>query len=161
MRFRLTKKLFMALALMLSGFILKAQQPSYSQLVSVISSRLPAADVSGKIISFTAWSAADVQGRDMNKEFDRVATIYQGAKLRNGNRGTILISCNLDSPTSSAIAFHRDGISFAIQVNKSDFNFLAGCSSNSNVVYDATGTKVYENLSKGDVFMSYNQLITR
>ncbi|MBX3163082.1 MAG: hypothetical protein KF900_01260 [Bacteroidetes bacterium] len=149
------------LTFILTGFSVRAQNPTYNDLVSVIYAKLPNADVSGKILSFVSWSAADAASRDVNKEFDRVGTIYQLAKLKNGNKGTIVISCNIDGGSTATIAFSKDGINFALKINKSDFNFLSNVTSNKNIVYDNTGTKVFENLTQQQVFMSYNSLITR
>jgi hypothetical protein len=149
------------LACVMSGFCLKAQNPSYNQLVSIISAKVPGADVSGKLIAFVSWSASNPHSRETNKEFDRVSTIYQGAKLKNGSRGALLISCNIDDAATATIVANKDGISYAIRVNISEFNFLNTLPGNSNVVYDANGAKIYEGLAKQDVLMSYNQLITR
>ena len=150
-----------ALIMIFSGFCLNAQNPTYNQLVSIISSKLPGVDISNKIISFTSWSAANQASRDINKEFDRVCFIYEGAKLRNGNRGTVMISCNMDDAASATILANRDGITYAIRINKTQFDFLSSVPVNSNVVYDNTGAKVYENLKEDKVFISYNQLLTR
>lgn len=149
------------LAFFLLSLTVQSQNPTYNDLVSIISSKLPGVDVSNKIISFVSWSAADVQSREVNKEFNRVGVIYQGAKLKNGNNGTIVISCNVDNGSVSDIAFNKDGINFALKIKKSDFNFLSNVSSSHNVVYDNSGTKIYEDLGQKDVFMSYNKLITR
>lgn len=149
------------LLILLTVFCLHAQNPTYSQLVSVISAKLPGADVSNKIISFVSWSATNTQSREVNKEFNRVGAIYQGAKLRNGSKGTIVISCNVDDPSTATIAANKDGITFSTKINRSEFNFLTAIPANANVVYDNTGAKVYENLTQQNVFISYNQLITR
>jgi len=149
------------LTLIFVSFYSKAQNPAYNQLISIIAVKVPTLNVADKVIAFTAWSAANQQSRSMNQEFDRVCSIYQGAKLRNGNRGAVLISYNIDNASTATIAFTRDNIKYAIKVNRSEFPFLAAIAADNNVVYDNTGAKVYEGLAAGNVFMSFNQLITR
>lgn len=152
---------FLILVLFFAGFFAKAQNPTYNQLVSIISAKVPALNISDKIIAFTSWSATDAQSREMNKEFERVGIIYQGAKLKNGNKGTVLISYCFDDAATANIAFNRDGISYAIRVKKSEFQFLNGISTAGNIVYDNTTAKVYEDLVRERIFLSINQLIIR
>ena len=162
MKLHLIKKpVFLILALFFAGFYAKAQNPTYNQLVSIISAKVPALNISDKIIAFTAWSATDAQSREMNKEFERVGIIYQGAKLKNGTKGAVLISYCFDDASTATIAFKRDGISYAIRVKKSEFQFLNGISAAGNIVYDNTTAKVYENIARERIFLSINELIIR
>lgn len=155
------KTAFLLLAFVFAGFFTYSQNPAYNQLVSIIADKAPNTDISNKVIAFVSWSASDMQSREVNKEFDRVGTIYQVAKLKNGNKGTVVISCNIDNGSVEAIAENKDGISFSLKINKSEFSFLSNVGSNKNIVYDNTGTKVFENLGKEQIFTSYNSLITR
>lgn len=161
MKLKHTKTGFFILAFVFAGFFASSQNPSYNQLVSIISQNLPNVDVSNKILSFVSWSAADATSRDVNKEFDRVGKIYQLAKLTNGSKGTIVVSCSIDNTSTATIAFNKDGINFALKINKADFAFLSNVTSNHNVVYDNTGAKIFEDLNQQQVFSSYNSLITR
>src|SRR4051812_5569403 len=92
-----TRSGLFVLIFLLSVFFAGAQNPTYNQLVSIISAKLPETNVSDKIIAFTAWSSSDVAGRELNQEFDRVCTTYQVAKLKNGHKGDILISYCTDN----------------------------------------------------------------
>ncbi len=153
--------LYLFFGFLILNFGLKAQAPTYNQLLSIISEKLPAVNTTDRIIAFHVWSSADATSRAANKEFDRVTHIYHGAKLKNGGKGAIIISCNADDNTTGSILFHKDGIEHAITIQKSDYAFLSQVNAGSNVVYDNTTAKIYENLTASAIFNSYNQLITR
>jgi len=147
--------------LFLISFASKAQNPSYMQLVSIVQSKLPSLDVNNKIIVINVWSAANNVSRETNKEFDKAYKLWEFAKLKNGNKGVVVISCNVDDATTANIATTKDGISKLINVNKADYDFLKNVSVGTSIVFDNTATKVYEDLSADKIFNSFNKLITR
>lgn len=158
------KKVILSLVfgLVLTSFLAKAQDPSYKQLVLIVQSKLPTLDVYNKIVAINAWSVSDAASRKTNIEFNKSYKLWEFAKLKNGPKGAVVISCNTDSDATLAnISITKDGITKLIQVNKNDYDFLKNVSAGSNVVYDNTGAKVYENLTSDKVFNSFNQLITR
>ena len=157
------KKIILSLVfgLFLVSFGLKAQQPSYNELVSIVQAKLPSLDVYNKIVVLNVWSAANNDSRETNKEFDKAYKLWEFAKLKNGNKGVVIISCNVDDLTTANIAITKDGINKLINLNKADYSFLNNLTSGTNIVYDNAGAKVYENLSSDKIFNSFNQLITR
>ncbi len=157
------KKIILSLVfgLFLMNFSAKAQQPSYNELLSIVQSKLPSLDVYNKIVVLNVWSATNNDSRETNKEFDKAYKLWEFAKLKNGNKGVVIISCNVDDATTANIATTKDGIKQLINLNKADYSFLNNLTANTNIVYDNTGAKVYENLSSDKIFNSFNQLITR
>ena len=157
------KKIILSLVfgLFLMNFSAKAQQPSYNELLSIVQSKLPSLDVYNKIVVINVWSATNNDSRETNKEFDKAYKLWEFAKLKNGNKGVVIISCNVDDATTANIATTKDGIKQLINLNKADYSFLNNLTANTNIVYDNTGAKVYENLSSDKIFNSFNQLITR
>jgi hypothetical protein len=153
--------LFFILSLVFASFSFKAQNPSYNQLVSIINTKMPGLNVDNKLIAFQVWSTADVKSRDANKEFDRMYTIYENVKFKDAHKGTIVVSCNIDDETTGNITATKDGIKKVISINKSEFNFLNNLTSGSNLMYDNTTNKVYENLPAEKIWNSYTQLIIR
>lgn len=153
--------LFFGLLLIVLGFKLNAQQVTNAQLVKVVNTKLPNTNLQNKIIALHVWSSSNKESRETNKEFDKVYKAYEFAKLKNGNQGVVFISVNLDDNTVGSITAGKDGIGKAVIVNKNEFAFLANLASGYNVVYDNTGSKVYENLESNKVFSSFNSLITR
>lgn len=148
--------------LLLVSFSSKAQVPSYNQLVSIVQAKLPSLDVYNKIVAINVWSASNAASRETNKEFDKAYKLWEFAKLKNGSKGAVVISCNVDNDaTTASIAITKDGITKLINVNKNDYDFLKNISLGSNYVYDNTGAKLYENLTSDKIFTSFNQLITR
>jgi hypothetical protein len=153
--------LFIILAFVLISLSFKAQNPTYNQLVSIITTKMPGLDCSNKLLVFQVWSTTDVKSRDANKEFDRMYSIYENVKFKDAHKGTIVVSCNIDDVTTGNITATKDGIKKVIAINKSEFNFLNNLTSGSNLVYDNTTNKVYENLPSEKIWNSYTQLIIR
>ncbi len=148
--------------LFLISFVTKAQNPSYMQLVSIIQSKLPSLDVTNKIVVINVWSVANLASRDANKEFDKAYKLWEYAKLKNGTKGVVIISCNVDADATTAdITATKDGIVNLIKLNKTDYSFLNNVTAGTNLVFDNTATKVYENLSADKIFNSFVNLLTR
>jgi hypothetical protein len=153
--------LIFTLALVLTGFSVRSQNPTYNQLVSIINTKMPGLNVSNKLIAFQVWSTADVKSREANKEFDKMYTTYENVKFKDAHKGTIVVSCNIDDVTTGNITAAKDGIHKVISINKSEFNFLNNLTSGSNLMYDNTTNKVYENIPVEKIWNSYTQLIIR
>lgn len=155
------KKLILFFGLVICGLSIKAQTPSYDQLVKIIKEKLPNLDVSNKLIAIHVWSASNKASRETNKEFDKAYTIWEHAKLKNGIQGLVVISCNIDDATTGAITAGKDGIVKMPLINHSEYAFLSTLSAGTNIVYDNTSSKVYQDLTSDKVFNSFVQLITR
>jgi hypothetical protein len=155
------KKLVVFFTLVILGLTVKAQTPSYNQLVSIVKEKLPNLDLSNKLIAIHFWSASNKVSRETNKQFDKAYGYWENAKLKNGTKGLVIISCNIDDVTTGSITAGKDGIVKMPLVNKNDYAFLKGIAVGTNLVYDNTTTKVYQDLTSDNVFNSFNQLLTR
>lgn len=155
------KKLFLYSVLMLGCFIAKAQTPTYNQLYSIIKAKLPNMDLSNKIIAINVWSATNKQSREANKQFDKVFQSYENAKLKNGTKGVVIVSCNIDDVTTGSITSGKDGIVKLININKSEYAALSNVSVGTNLIYDNTFAKIYENVTSDKIFESFQILLTR
>lgn len=155
------KRLIIYSVLLVSCLFAKAQNPTYNQLLSIVKAKLPNIDLSNKIIAFHVWSAGNNASRETNKEFDKVQKLYEYAKLKNGTKGIVVVSCNVDNVTTGSITAGKDGIANVVSINKNEYSVLSNVSAGTNVVYDNTFSKIYENLSADKIFNTFNQLLTR
>jgi hypothetical protein len=155
------RKLILFLALVVSGLTIKAQAPSYNQVLTLVKEKLPNLDVTNKIVTLHVWSASNKASRETNKEFEKAYSYWENAKLKNGTKGLVVISCNIDDVATGNITAGKDGINKMPLVNKSEHSFLNGLSAGTNIVYDNTGAKVYQDLTSDKIFNSFVQLLTR
>lgn len=148
---------------------LNAQHPTenFLSLKEAINNINPEVDFSNKLVFITVWKSSDSESRDLNKEAYRVYKIYENAKMKNGEKGTVFISLNLDTVAQNRIlAVGKDSIDastvyFAPELIKIiDLNFTS-YSPKSTIVYDKTGAVQYSNIEKDDIFSSLRKLVTR
>jgi len=124
-------------------------------------------DFSDKLIFLSVWKSNDYESREINKEAYRVYKIYEVAKLKNGEKGTIFISVNLDEdPKNREISVSRDNISADVVYSNASLIDLLRIhynitDSKSTILFDKTGTVQFTNISKDQVFPSLRNLITR
>lgn len=153
--------------LFFKGISAQAPIEKLAQLKSIITSVNQDISFDGKLVFVSLWRGIDIESREMNKEAYRVYKIYENAKLKNGEKGTVFISVNLDDDAQSKILFvAKDGIdlnvvfsdSALIKFLESEFNLT---NSQSNIVFDKTGEIKYINVSKDQIFSSLRNLITR
>jgi hypothetical protein len=140
---------------------------SFVALKQAINNVHPEIDFTNKLIFISAWKSTDFESRELNKEAYRVYKIYEKAKLKNGEKGTVFISLNLDTDNQSRVfAIGKDGVdesvvysdSELLKIIESDFN----SSTPQNIlVIDKTGTIQYRNITREEIFPSLRNLITR
>ncbi len=148
---------------------LRAQEPDqkFIELKQVINKINPEVDFNDKVIFITVWKSTDAESREINKEAYRVYKIYEKAKLKNGEKGTVFISLNLDTDEQiRAFAIGKDGLEASVVY--SDLQVLESLrlhynitNSQNTIVFDKIGTVQYTNIAKNDLFSSLRNLITR
>lgn len=120
-----------------------------------------------KLVLVSVWKSSDVLSRESNKEAFRVFKIYEYAKLKDGEKGTVFISLNLDENTNDAdMAARRDSISSdLIFYNSSIFELLKNQFSNfeigSVLLLNKKGELQFISQSKEQYFSLVRNLITR
>lgn len=127
----------------------------------------PEIDFTDKIVFISFWKSSDFASREINQEAYRVYKIYEKAKLKNGEKGTVFISINEDADAQSMdIAIKKDGVdanvvytdSSLIELIKARYNVF---NSQDNIILDKSGLVQYKNLTKDQMFISMRNLITR
>lgn len=140
---------------------------NFKALKDAINKVNPEIDFTNKLIFISTWKSSDFESREINKEAYRVYKIYEKAKLKNGEKGTVFISLNLDTDSQSRVfAIGKDGIdesivysdSKLIKIIESDFS---SANPQNILVVDKTGTIQYRNILKDQIFPSLRNLIIR
>lgn len=127
----------------------------------------PTVDFNDKLVFISVWKSTDAESREINKEAYRVYKIYERAKLKDGEKGTVFISLNLDSDEQvRTFAIGKDSIEPSVvytDANLIEFVQSIFNSSNpkNNIVLNKNGTVQYFNISKDQIFPSLRNLITR
>jgi phage repressor protein C with HTH and peptisase S24 domain len=159
----MTKGLYISI-FVLGALLSEAQTNLYGKLNSFLNSQTKEA-VSNRLIAVNLWSVNDNNSRNLNKEFEKVYSVYEYAKLKGGNKGIIVLTVNVDKDNLMAdITLKKDGINKTIKVPFDNIDIMNEISDNNsgyNIVFDSNGNKVYENLTTGNVFNSIQKLITR
>ena len=129
------------------------------QVINTINSEV---DFNDKLVFISVWKSTDAESREINKEAYRVYKIYERAKLKNGEKGTVLDS----DEQNRVFAIGKDGLDASIVYSDSQtIDFLHSQFNLSNpqntIVFDKTGTVQYTNLPKDQIFNSLRNLITR
>lgn len=148
--------------------VIFAQAPSekLEQLKTIISSINQDVDFNNKLVFVSLWKSTDAVSREFNKEAYRVYKIYENAKLKNGEKGTVFISVNLDEEFQNRqICVNKDGIEPGVVYSNvrllellEEFNVRG---SQDNIVFDSTGNVQYSNINKDQIFSSIRNLIIR
>ena len=147
------------ITLLFLAFMLKSnsQVDLYTKIKSQFKSQYPEINLENKLIAISFWTSSDLSSRDTNKQFNKVYTTYEFAKLKGGLKGIVCISINKTAENASII-LTKDGVSKLIQISNIDLNDIGTLA---NVVYDALGNEVYKNIAPEKIFESINKLITR
>ena len=146
-----------------------AQQINYTSIRKTVAELYPEIDFSNKLLAVCVWGSENSGSREQNKEFDKTAYTYQGAKLKGGLKGTVFISvCSDKNKTSFDIAKQKDNLTVAhIICDENGFDAngklqkMALTPTTQNIVFDTNGNIIYTNLSTENIFKSFNSLITR
>jgi hypothetical protein len=147
---------------------LNAQEPDrFTALKQAVIKINPEVDFTNKLVFISVWKSSDFESRELNKEAFRVYKIYKDAKLKNGEKGTVFISLNLDHDDQiTEITTRKDSLDKEViytnlallEELKSRYNLQAA---NNTILIDKTGDVKYTNLSKDQIFISLRNLITR
>lgn len=127
----------------------------------------PNIDFKDKLVFISVWKSTDFESREINKEAHRVYKIYEKAKLKNGEKGVVFISINLDTEDQNRVfAIGKDNLEPSVVYSGSNLlenalSILNTNNSKSTIVFDKTGSIQYTNLSKDQIFASIRNLITR
>ena len=157
------KALFTSL-FVLGTLFCNAQANLYNKLNSYLTNQTKEVAVN-RLIAINVWSATDKNSRNLNTEFEKAYNTFEYAKLKGGNNGIIVLNICLDNDVvNSDIVAKKDGLTKTVAIspdNAAILQELQGKNAGYNVVFDANGNKVYENLAPGTVYNSIQQLITR
>lgn len=151
----------------LSNINAQTDSQKLDSLKKAITKINPAVDFNDKLVFISVWKSTDAESREINKEAYRVYKIYERAKLKDGEKGTVFISLNLDSDEQvRTFAIGKDSIDSSVVY--ADANLIeciqsAFNSSNpkNNIVLNKIGSVQYFNISKDQIFPSLRNLITR
>lgn len=151
----------------LSNINAQTDSQKLDSLKKAITKINPAVDFNDKLVFISVWKSTDAESREINKEAYRVYKIYERAKLKDGEKGTVFISLNLDSDEQvRTFAIGKDSIDSSVVY--ADANLIeciqsAFNSSNpkNNIVLNKNGSVQYFNISKDQIFPSLRNLITR
>jgi hypothetical protein len=136
-----------------------SQDELYGQIRRVLALKQPDLVTSSRLIAFNSWSAADAEGREINKELDKTYKTFEFAKLKGGQKGMVAVSICTDGQAGSLTVLNNDGVRKLIPLTTEDIKKLdAGLK---NGVFDSSGQFVYKNLEPGEMFTSVQKLITR
>lgn len=163
------KAFFILTLVFLLQINLCAQEPDqkFIGLKQVINKMNSEVDFNDKLVFISVWKSTDAESREINKEAYRVYKIYERAKLKNGEKGTVFISLNLDTDEQNRVfAIGKDGLDASVVYSDTQtIDFLHSQFNLSNpqntIVFDKTGAIQYTNLSKDQIFSSLRSLITR
>jgi hypothetical protein len=136
-------------------------------LKNLIETLHPTIDFKDKLVIVSVWSVEDIESRELNKEAYRVYKIYERAKLKNGEKGTVFISVLLNSDEQIRnLAINKDRIDPAVVFSETGLKNLLSSQWNitnaqSNIVFDKSGEIKFQNVPKDQLFPSLRSLITR
>lgn len=150
------RKITFAFLFSVISAFLNAQSDVYLKLKNSIKQNHPEINLENKLIAVNFWSANNQESREANKQFNRVYSIYEFAKLKGGLKGLVCVTVNKEGDAASIILI-KDGATKLIQLNVFDISSV----SNSNFIFDDKGNEVYENISSNKIIESLNKLVTR
>jgi hypothetical protein len=155
------KNLLLFLSFFFFGHI-SAQNVDFVQLKNLIHFAYSEISLDNKIIALNFWSVDNNDSRICNKNFDKVYSIYESAKLKGGLKGIVVIAVDKNNlKSTSDIIFKKDGIQKILSLNIDAFENIVFDENTHNIVFDAEGKVLYKNIPCEQIFSSTNQLITR
>lgn len=161
----MANRLILSFLIWISGGSLSwAQDASYTDLKSLVQTYVPDLPAENRLVALQIWSVQSPASREQNKELDHTFHTYAYARLKGGSKGLVAISICLDNTTGAAIVLKKDGVTYLKSVDIQDVQHLmslGNLAAGYNVVFDASGAKLYESLPAKQWFSSIHQLITR
>lgn len=161
----MANRLVLSFLIWISGVSLSwAQNATYTDLKSLVQTYIPELSTDNRLIALQVWSVQSPSSREQNKELDKAFHTYAYARLKGGSKGLVAISICLDNTTGAAIILKKDGVTYLKSVAGQDIQHLISLSSlvsGYNVVFDSSGSKLYESLTAKQWFPFIHQLITR
>jgi hypothetical protein len=104
------KKFSFFYLLLLGGFFLKAQN-NFNAIDSLFKKKYPGVDTEDRIWMINFWSPDNYESRIYNKEMRRVWHIFQRAKMKNAEKGALLILiATTDNEPFVNMALRKDSI---------------------------------------------------
>lgn len=137
----------------------KAQTGLFNKVKLLLQQTHPEIALDNKLIAINVWQLSDMRSRELNKDFEKAAQVYQVAKLKGGTKGLIVVCVNRDHLTAEAVvAMSKDGIVRSVSLSLDELSEAAAIK---NIVFDMYGNEVYADLENGQAYPSIQKLITR
>jgi hypothetical protein len=151
------KKLLIVACILIVGYS-HAQKEMYSKLVEQLQKSQPDLVLNDKVLLVNFTNKAGVGDKATTKELERIAKVYEHAKLRGGKKGIVCIE--FVNTIQTEIQMNKDGFVKTKKVIASDA-ILGNDADYTNVVFTSEGEVLYTNIGTDKLFGSVNQLITR
>jgi hypothetical protein len=151
------KKLLIMVSILIVGYN-QAQEEMYSKLVEQLQKSHPDLVLNEKLLVVNFTNKSGVSDRAVTNELERIATVYEHAKLKGGKKGVVCVE--LVNTIQAEIQMNKDGFVKTKKVIASDA-ILGNETDYTNVVFTSTGEVVYTNIKTDKLFGSVNKLITR
>ncbi len=133
---------------------LNGQNNIYLDIKNKIAETYPDINLNNKLIAINFWESKNLESRECNKQFDKVYSVYEFAKLNGGSKGIICFTVCIDENLAE-ISNQKDGIKKLLALAVSSKDGLK------NVVFNTNGEEVYKNIESKNIFENIHQLITR
>lgn len=140
---------------------------NFEALKEEIAKSNPNIDFKDKLVFISTWKSTDFESREINKEAHRVYKIYEKAKLKNGEKGVVFISINLDTEDQNRVfAIGKDNLEPSVVYSGSNLlenalSILNTNNSKSIILLDKNGVLQFSNMPKDEIFSSLRSLIVR
>ncbi len=152
MRNRLT----LALLLLINFF--NAQQEIYQKVCQFLKDNNPDLIVESKLVIINFDNSASQINKTLYSELEKMANIYEAAKLKGGRKGVICVSIIPNSQRE--IELNKEGYKKIVKIKESDIEF-AKDESLSNIAFSSNGEVVFKNADKKEIYELVHKLITR
>jgi len=145
---------------------LTAQNFSGSDIRNVSLDLIPELNLQNKILFINVWQSSDISSRENNKEFLRVSSIYEKARLKNGSAGVAFINLSIDNELYNwIISTKKDSLisNYNLENTSGKYKSLANYfdGKTGNIVIGSDGTIIAREIKKEDCFNLFKSLITR
>lgn len=144
----------------------KAQNFSGNDIRNACNDLVPELNLQNKILFINVWQSSDLASRENNKEFLRVSSIYEKAKLKNGPAGIVFINLSIDNELYNwIIATKKDSLvsNYNLENTSGKYKSLANYfdGKTGNMVIGSDGTLITRDIKKEDCFNLFKSFITR
>jgi hypothetical protein len=151
------KKLLILACMLIIGYS-HAQEGMYDRLIEQLQKSQPDLVLNDKVLVVNFTNKKGLNDKAVTKELERIATVYEHAKLKGGKKGVVCIE--VINTIQMEIQMTKDGFVKTKKVIASDAILGTG-PDYTNVVFTSTGEVVYTNITTDKLFSSVNKLITR